>query len=383
MLLHIPQCGLILFGVYSIARVLREFDHIERDLDVAELWSGAGTIYHAAAREGLKACAFDIKRVPGITNCGGKLTENICTRQGFENALKLVMRLKPRGLLWMAPDCRSFGFANSAQCKRKRGFPCGDESYPKVQEGNLMADIAVFLFALLANRAVCAAIENPRNSYIWAYIDERVPGIWCRIPTSRAQRCAYDPSPQPRIGPKEYVMKCTASWITEVSKKCACQQTDSGQDKHLKLIELTADGKKNGNKQIMKASATYPEALGTEIVQKWLRWSTTASPMEAAGVPGVMTECVTGATAVGKPTTDIRRCGQLDAWSSDDDGAGADANGGVSGASSILIASRAVASTALAAGPNRVLAPKRQRITQAWSSSSRSNSAESARAWSD
>jgi hypothetical protein len=266
----------VLFGVFTIARALMEYGNIERDLDVVELWSGTGEICNAATQKRFTALPYDLNRVPGLTDIPGKLTENICLRQGFENALKLVMRLKPGGLLWMSPECSSFVFANSSNCKRKRGFVTGDETYPKVVQGNLMADIAAFFFVLSMHRCMSAVMENPRNSRIWEYINERVPGFWLDAYTSRAHRCAYDDSAPPRIGPKEYVLKSVSPWILKICKQCSCEQMDGASDKHLKLIETNAAGQKNGNKLRMAQSAAYPIALAKEIVEVWADWNATA-----------------------------------------------------------------------------------------------------------
>jgi hypothetical protein len=42
---------------------------------------------------------------------------------GFTNAVKLVMRLRPGGLLWMATVCSSFVFANSSNTHRNMNNP--------------------------------------------------------------------------------------------------------------------------------------------------------------------------------------------------------------------------------------------------------------------
>lgn len=102
---------------------------------------------------------------------------------GFTNAVKLVMRLRPGGLLWMATVCSSFVFANSSNTHRNLNNPearhcnsmnimqrCqqprttiqlyldgqGDETYEPVAQGNLMAKIAAWLMVLATSRGVKA-----------------------------------------------------------------------------------------------------------------------------------------------------------------------------------------------------------------------------------
>jgi len=103
----------------------------QRDLDVVELWSGAGHIAGAARESGHVAAEFDIERIPGHTNVAGPTSEDITTKGGFRRALRLVLRLRAGGLLWMASN---FG---------------GDTSYLPVEQGNYMAMVAMF-FALVA-----------------------------------------------------------------------------------------------------------------------------------------------------------------------------------------------------------------------------------------
>jgi hypothetical protein len=73
--------------------------------------------------------------------------------QGFRGAIALVLRLVSYGLLWLAPDCSSWGFMNPSLCKRSEGNGfVGDVTYSKVIEGNAMAESSVFLILLAAAR---------------------------------------------------------------------------------------------------------------------------------------------------------------------------------------------------------------------------------------
>ena len=52
----------------------------------------------------------------------------------------------------MAPVCSSFVFANSVNTRRTVDNPTGDETYPPVTMGNIMAQVAVFLMTIAAAR---------------------------------------------------------------------------------------------------------------------------------------------------------------------------------------------------------------------------------------
>ena len=72
----------------------------DRDLDVAELWSGVGAVASAATKAGFSACVFDKHLLPGITDTNKcSTTEDILLEAGFRRALNLVLRLRPGGLL--------------------------------------------------------------------------------------------------------------------------------------------------------------------------------------------------------------------------------------------------------------------------------------------
>ena len=96
---------------------------IIRVLDVVELWSGVGSIASAAQKAGYKAATVDLKN-----------GEDLTTREGFEDAVSKVLRLKPGGLLSMGIECRSFVFLNSSNCKRNYyNQYAGDTKYEPVK----------------------------------------------------------------------------------------------------------------------------------------------------------------------------------------------------------------------------------------------------------
>ena len=104
-----------------------------------ELWAGVEAIVAAATRAQYRAAAFDLHRVPGVTDMPGDLCEDFTTITGFKSAMALVLRLREGGLLALGPDCSSFTFPNSSRHKRTLHNAVGDLSYFPVGIGNLMA----------------------------------------------------------------------------------------------------------------------------------------------------------------------------------------------------------------------------------------------------
>ena len=114
------HCSLLIFGL-TVSSVLDSASE-QRNLDVAELWSGVEAIVSAARVAGLTAEPFDKFRVPGVTDTDDPdTTEDILLEAGFRRALRLVLRLRPGGLLWMAPVCSSWNFHKSQKYDENQG----------------------------------------------------------------------------------------------------------------------------------------------------------------------------------------------------------------------------------------------------------------------
>ena len=112
-------CTLLIFGL-TVASVLDSASE-QRDLDVVELWSGVESIVSAARAAGFTAMPFDKFRIEGVTDTDDpETTEDILLEAGFRRALSLVLRLRPGGLLWMAPVCSSWIFLNLVNIQRTR-----------------------------------------------------------------------------------------------------------------------------------------------------------------------------------------------------------------------------------------------------------------------
>jgi len=282
---------LVLFGCYTLVQAYEEYlMNSDKDLDVVELWSGVESIVfaaraaHAAGHEGhqpLQAEGFDKHRSPGITDHEGPGCEDITCVEGFRHALQLIYRLRQGGLLWMAPTCSSFGFANSYRCKRKAGHEQGDTSYKNVAIGNLEAQAAAFLFALATAVGIYAVIENPVASVLFSYIQ---PFLVSQVPVSYTitYRCTWDvdtPAGQRMLKGYKFLAASGSTWVQQLQRACSCP---GGIQKgnHIPLMNVTEDGKSTGNKPVMRQSQAYPRKLGKAIISAWL---TTRVSQESSG----------------------------------------------------------------------------------------------------
>jgi hypothetical protein len=169
----------------------------------------------------------------------------------------------------MAPDCSSFSFPNSFRCKRKftNSFK-GDENYPPVQSGNIMAEVACFFFALAMQRGLYVGLENSAGSTIFSYL-----GPWLQqLPKRKVyiiHRCSYDTSAvegtRMKKGYKFLVSGPDCGvWFAPAAQRCRCSPNT-----HTPLMETR--GNQVSGTPNLRASQAYPAAMGIAIVQAWLK----------------------------------------------------------------------------------------------------------------
>ena len=118
--MKLEDCSLLIFGL-TVSLVLNRASD-QKDLDVVELRSGVAAIVAAARAVGFTAMPFDKFRINGATDTDDPdTTEDILLEAGFRRALNLVLHVRPRGLVWMAPVCPSWIFLNPRNTKKDEG----------------------------------------------------------------------------------------------------------------------------------------------------------------------------------------------------------------------------------------------------------------------
>ena len=219
------DCSLLIFGLI-VSSVLDTAPE-QRDLDVVELWSGVEAIVSAAKAAGFTAMPFDKFRIRGVTDTDDPdATEDILLEAGFRRALNLVLRLRPGGLLWMAPVCSSWIFLNLRCTKRTEvGGPRfqGNLRYLPVQEGNRMAEMAAFLFLVAVCRGVQAVIENPASSMMFNYeIFANACALWPKRFWAVLPHCRYSTAPLGSRYGKKFKLMGSHAWVQKLACKCQC-----------------------------------------------------------------------------------------------------------------------------------------------------------------
>ena len=233
----------------------------------------------AAKAIGLAARAFDKDRIRGVTDTADpNTTEDILLEAGFRRALSLVLQIRQGGLVWMAPVCSSWVFLNLRNTKRtSTGGPkyMGNILYLPVRHGNLMADMAAFLFAVAVLNGAHAVIENPAGSMIFNYEVAATAweAVWPKRFWAVLPHCRFSTAPYGSRVLKKFKLMGSHQSVEQLACKCRCPGR-----KHRPLATTkVVNGKRTvtGCKQALKDSAAYPAKMGIAIINAWIHSSQT------------------------------------------------------------------------------------------------------------
>ncbi len=242
-----------------------------RDIDCVELFSGVGSVWRAAQDAGFAAVGFDKTLDP---------SQDIGLQSGFLLAARLVLRIRPSGLLWLAPMCSSFCWLCVSTTVRKRHNDyVGDLKNPHVVAGNHAAMASVLLMSLAVFRGVHCILENPVGSRMWPFLTcaqaIRFPtwGVVCN-------RCAFEEAPLGEKLYKRYRLVGTALWTLTLRRPCTCQS-------HAHRLSSRRSRRQprrcSGNLAVLQESGAYPCGLGVAVVQAWQAGITASAGSAAAG----------------------------------------------------------------------------------------------------
>ena len=197
------------------------------------------------------------------------MSEDMTTKDGFFRAVRLVMRLREGGLLWLAPVCSSWVGLNISRTKRSSANQFrGNPSYAPVALGNIMALACAILMEVAHRRGVQVVIENPPSSTLFRFpaLEQALGRLTAFVCTTC--RCAFDKSKDGTRLWKQYKLVASAGWIRQLARQCPCK---SQKHQALTVTWTNSAGKRcfKGVKNLLQKSAEYPPAFGTQVVAKW------------------------------------------------------------------------------------------------------------------
>ena len=114
---------------------------------------------------------FDVEKDP---------LQDLCLMMGFLRSLLLVLRVVPKGLIWLAVPCNSFTNMSYFQHRRKMMAPYGRLIWPFVNEGNMICARSCLLVVLAVARSASWFCENPLRSALdcWPYLNYLIHQPW-------------------------------------------------------------------------------------------------------------------------------------------------------------------------------------------------------------
>ena len=149
--MHAPRLLLFLMHALIICN-----DGIPQDIDVAEMFSGVGHLVSAAKAAGMAALTYEILE--------DKIHQDICSPQGFLEALLMMMRLHLQGLVHWDTCCSNWIWMSRSGTGRNNANPMGDPSLSKVQIANLMVSRMCCLQLVAFAKYGIMILEQPASS---------------------------------------------------------------------------------------------------------------------------------------------------------------------------------------------------------------------------
>ena len=131
-------------------------DGIPQDIDVAEMFSGVGHLVSAAKAAGMAALTYEILE--------DKIHQDICSPQGFLEALLMMMRLHLQGLVHWDTCCSNWIWMSRSGTGRNNANPMGAPSLSKVQIANLMVSRMCCLQLVAFAKYGIMILEQPGES---------------------------------------------------------------------------------------------------------------------------------------------------------------------------------------------------------------------------
>lgn len=275
--LHISklQCAVLLcIGAPPILVHLLDFlaqsqSETFRDLDSCEFFCGVASIVSGFRSLGATSQGYDISQDSVLQDLGLFF--------GFLKALLNVLRIKPRGLCWLAIPCNSFGWMAFSQHLRQWCNPYGCPLRPWVWQGNLLCSRACLLIAVAVCRGVTWFVENPLQSSIhsWPYLNYLMYNTWLNSRRTSWFMGYYGGfSLKPQLGMSNAIW---AGYLNQpVSRDMKKQLKDKAhvQGKQMVKVSIAKGSNKktvSGGKDL-KSSQEYPAPFGVQVATHHLEF---------------------------------------------------------------------------------------------------------------
>jgi hypothetical protein len=150
-------------------------------------------------------------------------------RDALDPELDAVIKSGKVGWVWIAPPCTSFSSLYNLRSiasggnPRTRDNPWGDESHPRIKEGNRLWRRTLYLIRLCHRYGVGFVVEHPQQSWAW-----RLPESMKIFNRTNAVKTTFDQCMfGQRAGTAELTKKATSLvhsghlfWIKALERRC-------------------------------------------------------------------------------------------------------------------------------------------------------------------
>lgn len=236
-----------------------------RTLDVLDAFGGRGEVSTAAGEAGLNHNYFDIE---SMGDAG-----NILEWVGFINILRMVLQLRPKGLLMGGPPCGSWIWVNRSTSRRSRTRIFGSSARSYVKEANAITCRWILLAMVAICRGCEVLTEQPSSSLMLEFPYMKwlavmiSPISWSLV---RFQMAAYG-----HANSKPTVLFGTSPYTQKFKKKPTARDKRRVQKnkliKEYQMVKKTIN-KETGKVQVtgskgMKASAAYPRGFAKALIR--------------------------------------------------------------------------------------------------------------------
>lgn len=257
--------GVPLAMLHFVDFVVQSTDPMDsaRDLDVVDAFAGGAAISTVFGEDGKKVGRFDLLDGPD---------GDIMSMHGFFNCVRLVLKLKPRALLFGGPPCSSWVFINRATSRRSASRAMGDQKMEHVRLGNSILARWILLGMIAIARGCRWVTEQPQSSLMTACAYIRYVALVIR-PIFWGERRF----PMVAFGHRSRKQtKCfgTAPWLPLLYRKLTNKDkrriaAAKAKSEHAMVIKRV---NKKGKMTVqggpgMKASAQYPKQFARELLK--------------------------------------------------------------------------------------------------------------------
>ena len=225
-----------------------------RNWDFIDLFAGVARITTWALKGGLCGAAIDVVYGDHM---------DITSTVGFALSILAVLRLVPRGLLFMAAPCSSWVWVNRKTSKRSKEHIMGDDGCDFVRAGNLCNERVSILCDLARMCGAYWVIEQPISSLFF-----QTPHMLSTIANRAAERTSFPMSSFGHAAEKMTQLVGTTDWLPQMSRKRAKTPSKTPSPAKAKARATEVRAKAKANLGVQKGARATGKTATTEVRAK-------------------------------------------------------------------------------------------------------------------